>query len=106
MKRRLDSTGSCLSTSYDSSCSGSSSCLSNSFNNFINDSCEEDSSESRRGQPEDGRKMVKVVNFGEAHLSDKEAEAARLDRLLEAVDCRESETNNGACLEVNIPDGR
>ncbi len=39
-------------------------------------------------------------------LSDKEAEAARLDRLLEEVDTRERETNNGVCIEVAIPDGR
>ena len=39
-------------------------------------------------------------------MSDKEAEAARLDRLLGGVDTRERETNNGVCIEVAIPDGR
>ncbi len=47
------------------------------------------------------------TSFGDGgFMSDKEAEAARLDRLLEEVDTSERETNHGVCIEVAIPDGR
>jgi hypothetical protein len=51
--------------------------------------------------------MTPAASVGDGgFMSDKEAEAARLDRLLEEVDTRERETNNGVCIEVAIPDGR
>ncbi len=51
--------------------------------------------------------MTPAASAGDGgFMSDKEAEAARLDRLLEEVDTRERETNNGVCIEVAIPDGR
>ena len=113
MKRRLDSTGSSLNTSFggsrdDLSCSSCHSSSNNSFNSSESNSCEPSSCKhSRRRHSEDAGRTLKVVPVSfNGLLVSTETEAERLDRLLEEqVDCP-TNNNNGICMEVAIPDGR